>query len=109
MDKVTQNNAANAEESASASEELSAQASELDEMVANLRRLAGGHSTRTNGKRKGLAHADGYAPRLVGAGKKQALHAGGGNGRSATVESIKQKVVRADQVIPLDDAELSDF
>ena len=37
MDKVTQQNAANAEESASASEELSAQAEELNKMVADLR------------------------------------------------------------------------
>jgi methyl-accepting chemotaxis protein len=42
MDSVTQQNAANAEESASASEELSAQAEELNKMVAELRGLVGG-------------------------------------------------------------------
>ena len=42
MDKVTQSNAANAEESASASEELSAQAVELTELVGALVRLVEG-------------------------------------------------------------------
>ena len=43
MDKVTQTNAANAEESASASEELSAQARELNEMVNTLVQIVGGN------------------------------------------------------------------
>jgi len=45
MDQVTQNNAANAEESASAAEELSAQAEELNLMVADLQKMVGGEST----------------------------------------------------------------
>jgi methyl-accepting chemotaxis protein len=42
MDKVTQSNAAMAEESASASEELTAQAKSLDDSVAELQQLIGG-------------------------------------------------------------------
>jgi hypothetical protein len=42
MDKVTQQNAANAEESASASEELSAQAEQMNQIVAQLSVLVGG-------------------------------------------------------------------
>jgi methyl-accepting chemotaxis protein len=42
MDKVTQSNAANAEETASAAEELNAQAEALREAVASLVKLAGG-------------------------------------------------------------------
>ncbi len=42
MDKVTQQNAANAEESASASEELTAQAEQLTEVVEELVKLVGG-------------------------------------------------------------------
>ena len=42
MDKVTQSNAANAEESAAAAEELNAQASVMKESVAELLRLVGG-------------------------------------------------------------------
>ena len=42
MDQVTQSNAGSAEESASASEELNAQAGSLKEVVANLQQLVGG-------------------------------------------------------------------
>ena len=44
MDKVTQSNAANAEESASAAEELNAQAEAMREAVGELLRLVDGHS-----------------------------------------------------------------
>jgi methyl-accepting chemotaxis protein len=44
MDKVTQQNAANAEESASASEELSAQAEQMNQIVQDLVNLVGGSS-----------------------------------------------------------------
>ncbi|MBN1508085.1 MAG: hypothetical protein JW955_14635, partial [Sedimentisphaerales bacterium] len=47
MDKVTQQNAANAEESASASEELSAQAASMQEVVAQLVAVVGGKTSRT--------------------------------------------------------------
>jgi methyl-accepting chemotaxis protein len=43
MDKVTQSNAANAEESAAAAEELNAQATTMKESVAELMRLVGGN------------------------------------------------------------------
>ncbi|MHC4475820.1 MAG: methyl-accepting chemotaxis protein [Planctomycetota bacterium] len=46
MDKVTQQNAANAEESASASEELSAQAEQMNQMVAQLVTLVGGSTAQ---------------------------------------------------------------
>ncbi len=47
MDKVTQSNAANAEETASAAEELNAQASALKEAVAELMKLAGANAEST--------------------------------------------------------------
>jgi methyl-accepting chemotaxis protein len=50
MDKVTQSNAANAEESASASEELSAQAREMSEMVDTLVQIVGGATASRNDK-----------------------------------------------------------
>ncbi len=53
MDKVTQQNAANAEESASASEELSAQAESMNEVVNQLAGLVGG----TAGIRRGRSDA----------------------------------------------------
>jgi hypothetical protein len=46
MDKVTQSNAASAEESASASEELTAQAETMRESVRSLEALVGGSSGR---------------------------------------------------------------
>jgi methyl-accepting chemotaxis protein len=49
MDKVTQQNAANAEESASASEELSSQAESMNEIVAELTALVGGSTRRLSG------------------------------------------------------------
>ncbi|MDD2708450.1 MAG: methyl-accepting chemotaxis protein [Verrucomicrobiae bacterium] len=49
MDKVTQSNAANAEETASASEELSAQAVELRSTVMELLRLVGGKQSGGHG------------------------------------------------------------
>jgi methyl-accepting chemotaxis protein len=42
MDKVVQQNASNSEETAAAAEELTAQASELGDIVVNLRRLVTG-------------------------------------------------------------------
>ncbi len=48
MDKVTQSNAANSEEAASASEELSAQAKELEEMVQVLVGIVGGSSANAS-------------------------------------------------------------
>ncbi len=63
MDKVTQQNAANAEESAGASEELSAQSKELDELVKQLGQLVGGGRTTTSknlvGKKKRSNEASG--------------------------------------------------
>jgi len=49
MDKVTQQNAANAEESASSSEEMNAQAEQMKQMVDDLVGLVGGNSRRRRG------------------------------------------------------------
>ncbi len=49
MDKVTQQNAANAEESASASEELSSQAEQMDTIVKDLAALVGGANAMKHG------------------------------------------------------------
>lgn len=95
MDRVTQGNAANAEESASASEELSAQARELSDMVAVLIRtvrgeraaVASGLSTTTT------EHVSANVHRAT-----------------ASVRRHQQSAaVRPEQVIPLDDDDLADF
>ncbi len=56
MDKLTQSNAAGAEESASASEELNAQANELRHAVGVLARLVGGSGEQ--GQASSPAHDD---------------------------------------------------
>jgi len=53
MDKVTQSNAASAEESASAAEELNAQAEAMKESVAQLLKLASNKDTREDRRRHG--------------------------------------------------------
>jgi methyl-accepting chemotaxis protein len=89
MDKVTQQNAANAEESASASEELSAQAESMKQVVNELTSLVGGsaHNTgrvgstreRTFSATDGVLHriADGAAQKVkkaVGVGAPSGTH-----------------------------------
>ncbi|HOZ46086.1 MAG TPA: methyl-accepting chemotaxis protein [Candidatus Hydrogenedentes bacterium] len=109
MDQVTQSNAANSEEAASASEELSAQASELNEMVKVLSGIVGGSAARAKGveksvstpQRRGGVHAGQTAGHRAPAKRSdKALVAYGGAG---------QKVVKPDQVIPLDDDDMGDF
>ena len=104
MDQVTQANAANSEEAASASEELSAQAHGLNDMVGTLARIVGG-----GGEAIG-------APRSV---RRQP--AGASDYRSAHRRNVKQakpaligpnnkrQVVNPEEVIPLTDDDLGDF
>ena len=107
MDRVTQSNAANSEEAASASEELSAQANELNEMVVVLTRMVGGAGQSTS---------------PAGHGLDRPKHASLGNRRRTTLPSpapthrLQAKkssgmpaVLPSDQVIPLDDDDLDSF
>ena len=64
MDKVTQQNAANAEESASASEELSAQAEQMNDIVNELSTLVGGTAGQTINTGTAGRIRTGTAPRL---------------------------------------------
>jgi len=113
MDKVTQSNAANAEESASASEELSAQAVELNQFVGTLAQIVGGQSvshaiqnTVPRSKRAALT-----APR---ASARKELAVAGHHGNTAVMRrpaknGHSERIVEPSEVIPLDDSELSDF
>ena len=109
MDKVVQQNAANAEESASASEELSGQAEELKVMVGELTMIVGGNMSNS----QPAAHA----ARPVARQTHQALasHAPAAH-KSGAKAAPKQlagkapaKVAHPEEVIPLDDDELSKF
>ena len=101
MDKVTQQNAANAEESASASEEMNAQAETMKGMVGELVAMVGGAGTDDARSDKG------QAPRRA-ARRKHAL--------ASAVKKVKSKVggarkagKPAEEIIPLEDDELSNF
>jgi methyl-accepting chemotaxis protein len=112
MDKVTQSNAANAEESASASEELSGQARELNDMVAQLVAIVGGSTGQVKMRetkeldvqRKDDQHLHQHI---------FSLHKKDGKAEKALASIRKpahqEKVVKAEEIIPLDDDDLSNF
>lgn len=99
MDKVTQQNAANAEESASASEELSSQSEELQAMVGQFKISIAAGLTVSSPK------SAVPAPKIVHG--QAHWHAG----KSAPVKhkAHKMQKVRADEIIPLDNEELKEF
>lgn len=127
MDQVTQRNAANAEESASASEELSAQARELNEMVWVLARIVGGERAvfSGNGQRHDAAYVAALGSGAAGSGASngpelsarvhQTLRGGDGDAqRCAPMAKVAVAVAgrtepRPETVIPLDDEEMKDF
>ncbi len=107
MDQVTQANAANAEESASASDELSAQAAELYDIVNRLGDLVGADVTDTRSQGlldqpsvSAMPHpvaepADYPRPVAVNAGRKPK-------------PAVEKRVVKPEEVIPFD-SDLEDF
>jgi len=106
MDKVTQQNAANAEESASASEEMNAQAEQMKVMVGDLTALVGGkHGDSGNGR--DLSAARKTKPAVH---KAQALPTSGQKkGYAKGFISNKAKEADPEAVIPMDDADFKDF
>ena len=108
MDKVTQGNAASAEECAAAAEELNAQAVTMKESVAELIQLVGGKESRS--ERTVLA---GPKPGKISVVKIAAAHNGNGNGHAAKKLSLEREsapalvAARRDE-IPLD-GDFKDF
>ena len=94
MDQVTQTNAANAEESASASEELNAQAESMLEVVNELMALVGGAAAANKMR---MDHQVRPARKI----KRQALPMP--RERSQTERNMGAMVVKDDDVIPMDD------
>jgi len=103
MDKVTQSNAANAEESAAAAEELNAQATTMKESVSELLRLVGGNGhasvTRTDAT-PSRARETRIAASM--AKKRSAPVHGNGNGH-AHPESAMAGAANGRNEIPLED------
>ncbi len=109
MDQVTQSNAANAEESASASEELAAQAGELNQMVDSLVRLVGGAERGGPGS---LGAARRIAPRPA-IGHAPAAHSRQQAPLARTATQSPQPagstVGRPETALSLDDEDFKDF
>ena len=110
MDQVTQANAASSEEAASASEELSAQANELNDMVRELRMIVGGKNADTQMRGSRPAYVPKKSPSAPARAKlpvrRPVLK------QKALVPAKRpghDRVVKPEEVIPLDDDELSDF
>ena len=107
MDKVTQQNAATAEESASASEELNEQAEEMKSFVADLAAMVGGNAAGSQGRSATLRHpkAAGHTrqafPKALIVVKKSA------KGRSMTFNRAKH--VHPDDIISMDENDFKDF
>jgi methyl-accepting chemotaxis protein len=104
MDKVTQRNAANAEESASASEEMSAQAEQMKAIVGEMVALVGaGGNGVENGEQVSVenAHAGNQSDPAAAAPIKKV--------KSVTAESRSAKEVSPENMIPFGDADLQDF
>jgi len=124
MDKVTQQNAANAEESASASEELSAQADALQSMVQEFTLSNAGHSLgaqRSTGSHMKNIRVDHSAAQKThellakhhGLGQSdQTLHqiANGANKKAGKKAKVKKATAKAEakKAIPLDDDSASE-
>ncbi|MDQ3000946.1 MAG: methyl-accepting chemotaxis protein [Fibrobacterota bacterium] len=125
MDKLTQSNAANAEETASASEELSAQANELNDMVNTLVGIVTGASEgsvrrpqQRQAPARKAAQAQNHqaaAPKYAksGSAKAHAKHDWSpvtSNGKSRNGHSLAMaRSGNAESVIPLNDDEMKDF
>jgi len=115
MDKVVQQNAANAEESASASEEMNAQALNMKGVIGELSQLIGGNG---NGNAAGSIKTLFSRRKSVEDAKERnktiAVAASAGNrrqivGREAGKGRLRQQVVRPDDVIPMDERDFKDF
>jgi methyl-accepting chemotaxis protein len=122
MDKVTQQNAANAEESASASEELSAQAESMNEIVNELASLVGGNnnanqkrasrksrSANTQGNQTAAKKTHDLLSQHNGLSKSDHVFHNVAEGSKQQTEKPKANVGSAAHAIPLDDGDFEEF
>jgi len=114
MDQVTQAGAANSEEAASASEELSAQARELNDMVGILNGLVGMRQQIMRGDGFGAKGGQEKLPRwnLGQSSTPKAIESKGDNGKkplAAVGAGSESKIIKPQEVIPLDNDDIGDF
>lgn len=113
MDQVTQSNAANSEEAASAGEELSAQAKELEEMIDTLAAMVGSgkesfHSTQPmpSVPKPRAVMRPAATPRKFPQERRQIAKS---PLKALPEKPAGGKTVNPNEIIPLDDADLGDF
>ncbi len=113
MNKVTQSNAASAEESASASEALSAQARELGEMVSRLVVIVEGRKAGVANSQAGDTTPQGVQGGPAGAKMGQAdsaLHTAWADNKASSGKSGSRAATpKPQQVLPPNDGELKQF
>ncbi|MEE8431404.1 MAG: methyl-accepting chemotaxis protein [Candidatus Desulfatibia sp.] len=110
MDQVTQSNAANAEESASASEELSAQAANMNTVVQELAQLIFGEDKKDAGFAKPpQKKAKNPEKTRPNAAQPKGLPVPKKRPRPQPAVIKKKGAVKAEEVIPFDDEDLKDF
>lgn len=102
MDKITQRNAANAEESASAAEEMNAQAGEMNVTVNALVAIVGAGANGSSRVFAPTVEPSETASRKVTMARPRQIRPNALPGRDV-------KAVKPEQVIPLEDRDLKDF
>lgn len=113
MDKVTQQNAANAEESAAASEEMSAQAMGMQDIVRAMIAMVGGAGKEKLQKQHAM-HSEQHAGQNGGA-RHEAIPAPGvasrrGNGRgNGKIMDARMGKIDPERVIPLQEGSFENF
>ncbi|MFC1490461.1 methyl-accepting chemotaxis protein [Candidatus Latescibacterota bacterium] len=109
MDKVTQSNAANAEESASASEELSSQSIELNNMVGMLIEVVNGRDNNSKGSNRVKERMSNTASNIQNGSAHRFLP--GRGAANSERSSFAQHVSKTDpeNMIPLQDDDFEEF
>ncbi len=117
IDGITQMNAANAEESASASEELSGQAASMNEVVQELVSLVGGHGEQRKSARGSALAGPSGAPKMLP--RPAPRHEVSRQGKSLPAGATRQHPASSTQgerarrapaeIIPMDDGEFENF
>ncbi|MGA2226549.1 MAG: methyl-accepting chemotaxis protein, partial [Syntrophobacteraceae bacterium] len=110
MDRVVQQNAANAEESASASQEMNTQAKQMKELMVKLKFLVDGSNGKSAAGSAAAMHHK-TAARETGRSTRRvfATHEKADSGYRKRNEKDPGQSTRPDRLIPFDDGELSDF
>lgn len=104
MDKVVQRNAATAEESASASGEMNAQATQMKKRVLELMTLISGSNGSAQSRKAAEKERRPVAGRAMGGGSTSTRR---GNGHSKERDGVVE--TRSERLLPLNEQGLSDF